>query len=146
MKPIYLAMLTIALTAPMPSLAANTKDSSSIQTQGVTPYQTPKMLDSGYYDFDGTFNDYLGYFRTNRVCPPSYSPYFTLTPNITWNPDNPAAFLLTPRSYTKHGSHYVVSFHKQYGQDSGGLAFTWVLYCYPPSIPVPGYLPYGGSF
>lgn len=121
-------------------------DSTDVGPVTVTPFQTPIMMDSGYYNFDSTSKTWVGVFNTHRLCPSQYSPYLTFIPNITWNPDPAAAFLITFRTITKNQANYTVSFNKQYGQDSGGIAFTWVLYCYPPNMNPPAYLPYGGNF
>jgi hypothetical protein len=106
----------------------------------------PIMLDAGYYNFDGSSSNWIGTLNTNRLCPTNYSPYFIFIPDATYNPDGGRAFLISYSSLTTNASNYSVHFNKQYGQDSGGIAFTWVMFCYPPSMSTPSYLPYGGGF
>jgi hypothetical protein len=129
--------------------AVSLSDSTAISPPTVNPINPPNsvlMMDSGAYNFDGTDSTWNSTFTTKRLCPSTYSPYFVFIPNITWDPDGGNAMQVVFNSLTTNSANYTVNFEKQYGQDSGGIAFTWVMYCYPSSMSVPGYLPYGGGF
>lgn len=120
----------------------------------------PFLAGSGNYDFDGTssgnpagswqitFHTYNGnsYYYS---CPPNYTPYVMITPVKTWGADGGRCMTLTVAnngissvacpfpSICLYGHYYSVTVNKTYGGDSGGIAFSWALYCYPPGAQVP---------
>lgn len=111
---------------------------------------------SGYYAFDGTATSYQASFYTCSTvkcffCPSGYSPYIQLEPVMTWGPDPASCFTLVVSTnpapayaWDPAGAYqgtYLVYVNRTYGSDSGGVAFTWTLYCYPPGVPAPAYMP-----
>lgn len=115
--------------------------SSTVQPLPVTPTAATSIIlvyDIGVQSFGSSNANSSGSFSTTRKCPINYQPFFTLLPNIS-NPSGNGEIVLTYTSPPISGNtNYTVNFKSKYGtMGNAGLAFSWVMYCYPPGRIVP---------